>query len=199
MSLKFPSNGTQPNPQQKQPSSQIQTGIPNGLRWKSKQRVPVLPNVGLCLYQFLTLPWLYSWRPAQIYTSQTPSLSQCWLSSSPGILPAGNTAHGPIGDPSSMIHPVSASGLQQPPAQILPPPPALPGTPVIPNPRASQILVLLPHETSGRLASGEQQQQETPECQYQPWLHLLLAVNMGIRQSPGQDRIPVSNGHNYIS
>lgn len=94
-----------------------------------------------------------------------------------------------------MIHPASASGLQQPAAQILPPP--LPGTPVIPNPRASQILVLLPHETSGRLSRGEQQQQETPEGWYQPYL--LLAVNMGIRQSPGQDGIPVSNGHNYIS
>lgn len=126
MSLKFPSNGTQPNPQQKQPSSPILTGIPTGLRWKSKQKVPLLPNVGLSPHQFQTPPWLYSWGSAQTYTSQTPSLSQCWLSSSPGILPAGNTARGPIGDPSSIICPASASGLQQPPAQILPLPPALP-------------------------------------------------------------------------
>lgn len=164
------------------------TSNPN-LRWKSRQRSPPLPNVKFIPAPVSDLTPEDQHEPAP-HSSQPSIPSQCQCSLTTGLLAAGDS----VGVSPSTTHPTSSS------AQILPLPPAPPqlGSSRHSQP-SSQEPVLLLHKTPARLSRGERQQQETPECWYQPWSRLPLAANTLIRQSTGQSGIPVSNGHNYIS
>lgn len=138
-----------------------------------------------------------SWGPAQTSTSQTPSLSQCWLSSSPGILGmrwkhSSCTHRGSIQYdlPSLCLRSAAATSPNPLSTSSSTPPQELLSFPTLDQARFLSSFPM-------KLLAGSPE--VSSKKHHNAGINLLLAVNMGIRQSPGQDRIPVSNGHNYIS